>query len=170
MACGAVTVGPVRTRGVSLQLHNRRRPDDRSRQSAAEDRLDGRARLPACWKSRHPSPAFYDAKPVPHGEIRTHWYKSKSLDSVRRLTVYTPPGYDEDTSTRYPVRVSVSRRERRRERVVSAWPGESDPRQSDRRRQDQAVHRRHAVRLRRTAGTAAGRTTPRILARTSSRT
>ena len=51
---------------------------------------------------RHPSPAFYDAKPVPHGEIRTHWYDSKSLDSVRRLTVYTPPGYDK-SAARYPV-------------------------------------------------------------------
>ncbi len=52
---------------------------------------------------RHPSPAFYDAQPVPHGDIRTHWYHSKSLDSVRRLTVYTPPGYDKNRSTRYPV-------------------------------------------------------------------
>jgi len=48
-------------------------------------------------------PAFYDAQPVPHGEIRTHWYESKSLNTVRRLTVYTPPGYDRDTRTRYPV-------------------------------------------------------------------
>ena len=52
---------------------------------------------------RHPSPSFYDAQPVPHGEIRTHWYQSKSLDSVRRLTVYTPPGYEKHRSTRYPV-------------------------------------------------------------------
>ena len=52
-------------------------------------------------------PAFYDAQPVPHGEIRTHWYESKSLKSMRRLTVYTPPGYDRshdrNTTTRYPV-------------------------------------------------------------------
>jgi enterochelin esterase-like enzyme len=48
------------------------------------------------------SPMFYDAQPVPHGEIRTHWYHSKSLSSVRRLTVYTPPGYDK-ASARYPV-------------------------------------------------------------------
>jgi enterochelin esterase family protein len=48
-------------------------------------------------------PAFYDAQAVPHGEIRTHWYHSISLGSVRRLTVYTPPGYDKNQSTRYPV-------------------------------------------------------------------
>lgn len=52
---------------------------------------------------RHPSPAFYDAQPVPHGEIRTHWYQSKSLGTTRRLTVYTPPGYDKSQSVRYPV-------------------------------------------------------------------
>jgi enterochelin esterase-like enzyme len=51
----------------------------------------------------HASPAFYDPQPVPHGEIRTHWYHSTSLGTVRRLTVYTPPGYDKNRSTRYPV-------------------------------------------------------------------
>ncbi len=48
-------------------------------------------------------PAFYDAQAVPHGEIRTDWYESKSLHATRRLTVYTPPGYDRDARTRYPV-------------------------------------------------------------------
>jgi enterochelin esterase-like enzyme len=48
-------------------------------------------------------PAFYDAQPVPHGEIRTHWYESKSLNTTRRLTIYTPPGYDRSGGTRYPV-------------------------------------------------------------------
>jgi len=48
-------------------------------------------------------PIFYDAQPVPHGEIRTHWYESKSLNTTRRLTIYTPPGYDRSAGTRYPV-------------------------------------------------------------------
>ena len=48
-------------------------------------------------------PAFYDGQDVPHGEIRTHWYQSKSLNSLRRLTVYVPPGYDRDTATKLPV-------------------------------------------------------------------
>ncbi len=39
------------------------------------------------------TPAFYDARPVAHGEIRTEWYESKSLHSIRRLTIYTPPGF-----------------------------------------------------------------------------
>ncbi|HEY3835623.1 MAG TPA: alpha/beta hydrolase-fold protein [Bryobacteraceae bacterium] len=52
---------------------------------------------------RGPHPAFYDAQSVPHGEIRTHWYDSKSLQTTRRLTVYTPPGYDRAAGTQYPV-------------------------------------------------------------------
>jgi enterochelin esterase-like enzyme len=47
-------------------------------------------------------PAFYDAQPVPHGEIHTIWYESKSLKTIRRLTVYTPPGYDRSGNARYP--------------------------------------------------------------------
>src|SRR4051812_4248902 len=44
---------------------------------------------------RGDKPAFYDGQPVPHGEIRTHWYQSKSLNTLRRLTVYVPPGYSD---------------------------------------------------------------------------
>src|SRR5262249_61018281 len=49
------------------------------------------------------SAAIYDGQAVPHGEIRTNWYESKSLKTLRRLTVYTPPGYDADPQTHYPV-------------------------------------------------------------------
>lgn len=49
------------------------------------------------------TPAFYDAQDVPHGEVHTHWYQSKSLGAQRRLTVYTPPGYDKQAQARYPV-------------------------------------------------------------------
>jgi len=48
-------------------------------------------------------PVFYDAQRVPHGEIHTDWYDSKSLGSIRRVTVYTPPGYDASGKTKYPV-------------------------------------------------------------------
>jgi enterochelin esterase-like enzyme len=46
--------------------------------------------------------AFYDALQVPHGEIRTEWYESKSLHAVRRVTIYTPPGFDATGRTHYP--------------------------------------------------------------------
>lgn len=45
---------------------------------------------------------FYDAKDVPHGTVRFETYHSKSLGVPRTLWVYTPPGYDGNT-TRYPV-------------------------------------------------------------------
>jgi enterochelin esterase family protein len=59
--------------------------------------------LSSVLEMRPSSPAFYDAQLVPHGEIRTHWYYSKSLTAVRRLTVYTPPRYENDRGARYPV-------------------------------------------------------------------
>jgi enterochelin esterase-like enzyme len=46
---------------------------------------------------------FYDAQMVPHGEIRTHWYQSKAINGLRRVNVYTPPGYDASQQVRYPV-------------------------------------------------------------------
>jgi enterochelin esterase-like enzyme len=51
---------------------------------------------------RGSSPAFYDGQDVPHGEIHTLWYHSKATGTMRRVTVYTPPGY-EGAQTRYPV-------------------------------------------------------------------
>src|SRR4029079_6289934 len=38
-----------------------------------------------------------------HGEVRALWYHSRVTGKPRRAFVYTPPGYDADTSTRYPV-------------------------------------------------------------------
>ena len=49
------------------------------------------------------APAFYDVQDVPHGEIRTLLYKSRSNATTRELTVYVPPGYDEARDRRYPV-------------------------------------------------------------------
>ncbi|MEO5711912.1 MAG: alpha/beta hydrolase-fold protein [Luteolibacter sp.] len=46
---------------------------------------------------------FYQIKDVPRGEIRERWYDSKTTGAPRRIFVYTPPGYDEDTLVRYPV-------------------------------------------------------------------
>ena len=46
-------------------------------------------------------PAYYDAKPVPHGAITRHVYRSRVLDGERELYVYTPPDYDPKAS--YPV-------------------------------------------------------------------
>lgn len=59
------------------------------------------------WGSGVECPAkdqdFYALKNVPHGQIRQNLYYSKVNDSIRRCFVYTPPDYDKDTTTRYPV-------------------------------------------------------------------
>ncbi|HYE75917.1 MAG TPA: alpha/beta hydrolase-fold protein [Blastocatellia bacterium] len=39
---------------------------------------------------------------VPHGAVRTVWYRSSSLNLDRRMHIYTPPDYDL-SNTRYPV-------------------------------------------------------------------
>jgi enterochelin esterase-like enzyme len=46
--------------------------------------------------------AFMENQPVPHGEIRIIWYRSGTLDTQRRMHVYTPPGYDTSKES-YPV-------------------------------------------------------------------
>ena len=46
--------------------------------------------------------AFEDNRMVPHGDIRQVWYRSSTLDTQRRMHVYTPPGYDAGKE-RYPV-------------------------------------------------------------------
>lgn len=49
-----------------------------------------------------PETAFEDNNQGPHGEVRQVWYLSKNLNTMRRLHVYTPPGYDQGTA-KYPV-------------------------------------------------------------------
>ncbi|MGI6814894.1 alpha/beta hydrolase-fold protein [Bacteroides sp. KG123] len=45
---------------------------------------------------------LYKVNKVPHGTVRRMWYNSPALDMERRLTVYTPAGY-ETSGRRYPV-------------------------------------------------------------------
>jgi enterochelin esterase-like enzyme len=49
------------------------------------------------------TPLFYQWRDVPHGLVHLHGYFSPSLKRLRRLRVYTPPGYEQDTAHRYPV-------------------------------------------------------------------
>src|SRR5262249_43611923 len=46
--------------------------------------------------------AFEQNRLVPHGNIRMVWYQSSTLDMLRRMHVYTPPGY-ESGNGKYPV-------------------------------------------------------------------
>ena len=48
------------------------------------------------------APAFYDARAVPHGDVRMVLYESRAMGVSRYLWVYTPPNYDR-SKRRYPV-------------------------------------------------------------------
>nr|WP_297162528.1 esterase [uncultured Dysgonomonas sp.] len=45
---------------------------------------------------------LYKVQNVPHGTVTRCWYDSPKLDSPRRITIYTPPGYEGNTD-KYPV-------------------------------------------------------------------
>jgi enterochelin esterase family protein len=47
--------------------------------------------------------APWEIKDVPHGTVHRHVYASPIGGDARDLFVYTPPGYDASSSTRYPV-------------------------------------------------------------------
>lgn len=44
----------------------------------------------------------YLVKDVPHGTVSKRWYKSPGNQKDRRISIYTPPGY-EDGQSKYPV-------------------------------------------------------------------
>lgn len=45
---------------------------------------------------------LYQVQDVPHGTVSKPWYPSPTLKSNRRMTVYTPPGY-EQSKAKFPV-------------------------------------------------------------------
>ena len=45
---------------------------------------------------------LYKVSNVPHGSVTRAWYNSETLGVSRRLTIYTPPGYESSTE-KYPV-------------------------------------------------------------------
>lgn len=45
---------------------------------------------------------YYQVKDVPHGNVTRAWYKSDMLKMNRRMTIYTPPGYEQGKDS-YPV-------------------------------------------------------------------
>ena len=59
------------------------------------------------WESGIEIPAkdkdFYAMKNVPHGKVQQVLFWSESTKQCRRAFVYTPPTYDKDAKTKYPV-------------------------------------------------------------------
>jgi enterochelin esterase-like enzyme len=50
-----------------------------------------------------PNGGFYELKDVPHGNVLIKNYFAKSINFWRHIYIYTPPQYDKDLTTRYPV-------------------------------------------------------------------
>jgi enterochelin esterase-like enzyme len=46
---------------------------------------------------------YYEIRKVPHGDIRIKHYYSNVTNSWRDFYIYAPPGYDQNTSEKYPV-------------------------------------------------------------------
>lgn len=46
---------------------------------------------------------YYEVHDVPHGNVSKVWYDSPTLGLKRRMTVYTPAGYDSNPKAKYPV-------------------------------------------------------------------
>ena len=46
---------------------------------------------------------YYQVNNVPHGNVSKVWYDSPTLGMQRRMTVYTPAGYETNKKAKYPV-------------------------------------------------------------------
>ena len=69
----------------------------------ASDSYFGTDKMSSGLEVPSPGEDFYLQKDVPHGEVRAHYYFSKTSGLNRRCFVYTPPGYDTNLTARYPV-------------------------------------------------------------------
>jgi enterochelin esterase-like enzyme len=63
----------------------------------------GGGRYASAVEVPEPGVDYYDIRSVPHGQVREVWYDSKVTGTWRHALVYLPPGYEEQTKTRYPV-------------------------------------------------------------------
>lgn len=69
----------------------------------ATDGLIGYSRNCNGFEIPDPDGGFYDLKDVPHGDVLIKNYYSTVTEEWRMIYVYTPPGYNNNTSTKYPV-------------------------------------------------------------------
>ena len=63
----------------------------------------GMGRMASCIEVPFKGDGYYTLKDVPHGDIRIRRYFSEVTRSWRRFFIYTPAGYDVNTSEKYPV-------------------------------------------------------------------
>src|SRR5664279_1101734 len=63
----------------------------------------GMGRMASCIEVPFKGDGYYTLKDIPHGDIRIKRYYSEVTRSWRRFFIYTPAGYDVNTSEKYPV-------------------------------------------------------------------
>jgi enterochelin esterase-like enzyme len=63
----------------------------------------GMGRMASCIEVPFKGDGYYALKDIPHGDIRIKRYFSTVTRSWRRFYIYTPAGYDVNTSDKYPV-------------------------------------------------------------------
>jgi enterochelin esterase-like enzyme len=69
----------------------------------ASDTFYGMGRMASGIEVPFKGDRYYEVRNVPHGDIRIRHYYSNVTNTWRNFYMYTPPGYDENTSEKYPV-------------------------------------------------------------------
>jgi len=69
----------------------------------ASESFYGMGRMASGIEIPFPGDDYYAVRDVPHGEVRMKRYYSSVTHSWRRFFIYTPAGYDVNTSEKYPV-------------------------------------------------------------------
>jgi len=69
----------------------------------ASETFYGMGRMASGFEVPYKGDVTYAVRNVPHGDIRVKRYYSNVLNSWRRFYIYTPAGYDENASEKYPV-------------------------------------------------------------------
>lgn len=69
----------------------------------ASETFYGMGRMASGFEVPFKGDDYYALKDVPHGDIRIKRFYSKVTNSWREFYMYTPPGYDQNSSYKYPV-------------------------------------------------------------------
>ncbi|MBB3188117.1 alpha/beta hydrolase-fold protein [Microbacter margulisiae] len=69
----------------------------------ASETFYGMGRMASGFEVPFKGDGFYEVRNVPHGDIRIKRYYSTVTNTWREIYLYTPPGYDENVSEKYPV-------------------------------------------------------------------
>jgi enterochelin esterase-like enzyme len=69
----------------------------------ASESFYGMGRMASGFEVPFKGDAYYEIRNVPHGDIRIKNYYSSVTNSWRNFYMYTPPGYDQNSTEKYPV-------------------------------------------------------------------